>query len=76
MSTATLTVLHSDLAGALVVVILGGTCDIHYTHRVDGKEFEFDTADFRAELGEVPLTHPEVRKWLQEFIADGERDLR
>ncbi len=65
-----------DLAGALVVVILGGTCDIHYTHRVDGKEFEFDTADFRAELGEVPLTHPEVRKWLQEFIADGERDLR
>jgi hypothetical protein len=65
-----------DLAGALLVVILGGTCDIHYAHRVDGKEFEFDTADFRAELGEVPLTHPEVRKWLQEFIADGERDLR
>jgi hypothetical protein len=65
-----------DLAGALLVVILGGTCDIHYAHRVDGKEFEFDTADIKAELGEVPLTHPEVRKWLQEFIADGERDLR
>jgi hypothetical protein len=65
-----------DVTGALLVVILGGTCDIHYTHRVDGKEFQFHTADIKAELEEVPLTHPEVSEWLRSFIADGERDLR
>jgi len=30
----------------------------------------------RAELGEIPLTHPAVRKWLQEFVAEGEAELR
>jgi len=65
-----------DVMGALLVVILSGTCDILYTHQVDGKEFQFHTADIKAELGEVPLTHPEVTKWLRNFIIDGERDLR
>jgi hypothetical protein len=65
-----------DVPGALMVAILGGTCDIHFTHRVDGKEFEFHTADIKAELGGIPLTHPRICKWLREFIADGERDLR
>ena len=49
--------------------------NIHYLHRVDGQEFEFSTADVRAELGEIPLTLPPVRKWLQEFIAEGEEKL-
>ena len=64
-----------DVAGALLAVILSGSCDLHYVHRVDGREFEFHTADMRAELGEIPLTHPAVRKWLQEFIAEGEAEL-
>jgi len=50
--------------------------NIHYLHRVDGQEFEFSTADVRAELGEIPLTLPPVRRWLQEFIAEGEENLR
>ena len=64
-----------DITGTLMSVILGGTCDVHYLHRVDGKEFEFHTAAIKAELGDVPLTHPDVRQWLQEFIAAGEADL-
>jgi hypothetical protein len=64
-----------DVAGALLAVILSGSCDLHYVHRVDGREFEFHTADMRAELGGIPLTHPAVRKWLQEFIAEGEAEL-
>ena len=50
--------------------------DLHYVHRVDGRTFEFDTAELRAELGDVPLTHPAVRRWLGEFIAEGEGRLR
>lgn len=50
-------------------------CDLHYRHRVDDKEFEFDTADIRRELKDVPLSHPKVRNWLKEFVAEGERSL-
>lgn len=64
-----------DMTSTLMAVILAGTCDLHYIHRVDGKEFEFNTAGIKAELGEIPLTHPAVRKWLQEFITAGEHEL-
>jgi hypothetical protein len=65
-----------DMTGTLLAVILGGPCDVCYRHRVDGKEFEFYTADIKAELGEVSLAHPAARKWLEEFIARGEQGLR
>jgi len=65
-----------DTTGMLLAVILAGSCDVHYIHRLDGEEFEFDTVDMRAQLGEVPLTHPQVRRWLREFIAEGEEKLR
>ena len=68
-----------DITGTLLAVILSGLCDVRYVHRVDGPEterkFAFHTADMRAELGEIPLTHPAVRKWLEEFIAAGEEGL-
>jgi hypothetical protein len=65
-----------DMTTTLLTFLLGGTCDLYYRHRVGGREFAFDTAEIRAELGEIPLSHPEVRRWLQQFIADGEAGLR
>lgn len=38
--------------------------------------FEFDTTDIRAELGDVPFTHPAVARWLAEFLGEGENVLR
>jgi hypothetical protein len=73
---------HSDRAplgnitGTLLAVILSGSCDLHYVHRVDGREFAFSTKDIRSELEDVPLTHPAVRKWLQDFIDEGEESLQ
>jgi hypothetical protein len=64
-----------NITGTLLAVILSGQCDVYYVHRVNGREFSFHTADMRAELGEIPLTHPTVRKWLEEFIATGEEGL-
>ena len=64
-----------NITGTLLAVILSGRCDVCYVHRVNGREFAFHTADMRAELGEIPLTHPTVRKWLEEFIATGEEGL-
>lgn len=65
-----------DIVGTLLAIILSERCDVHYVHRVDGREFTFHTADIRAGLGEIPLTHPAVRQWLEEFITEGEAGLR
>ena len=64
-----------DMTGTLMAVILSGKCDLHYAYRLNDREFEFDTGQFKAELGEIPLTHPAVRDWLREFIAEGEAAL-
>ncbi len=66
-----------DVKGTLLAFLMAERpVDLHYVHRVDGRIFEFDTAELRAELGGVPLTHPAVRRWLGEFIAEGEAGLR
>jgi hypothetical protein len=64
-----------NITGTLLAVILSGSCDVHYVHRLDGREFEFSTVDMRTELRDTPLTHPAVRKWLRGFIDEGEEAL-
>ena len=46
-----------------------------YRHQVEGRTFELDTAAIQAELGEIPLSHPRVREWLHDYIAEGEAEL-
>jgi hypothetical protein len=46
-----------------------------YRHQVEGRTFELDTAAIQAELGEIPLSHPKVREWLHDYIAEGEAEL-
>ncbi|MGB9722534.1 MAG: ATP-binding protein [Chloroflexia bacterium] len=64
-----------DMARTLLAVILSGKCDLSYRHRRGEREFAFDTAEVRAALGGLPLSHPEVRRWLEAFIAEGEEAL-
>jgi hypothetical protein len=65
-----------NITGTLLAVILSGSCDLRYVHRVDEREFSFSTKDIRSKLDNVPLTHPAVRKWLGDFIDEGEESLR
>lgn len=65
-----------DIVSTLVTFLLGGTCDLAYRHRVGRREFSFDTAEMRAALGDVPWSHPDVRRWLQAFITEGEEELK
>lgn len=65
-----------DITGTLMAVILSGSCDLHYVHKVDGREFVFSTKEIRSELDNIPLTHPVVRNWLQDFIIEGEGSLQ
>ena len=58
-----------DMKSTLLGVILSeGACDLCYAHRVDAREFGVDTRELRARLGGVPLTHPSVRAWLEEYL--------
>lgn len=64
-----------DIQGTLLAFILSDACDLCYVHRVDDEVFAFDTADIQSELGDIALTHPAVREWLREFLAEGESTL-
>lgn len=70
-----------DLPGALLALLLSGgegsakTLDLLYVHRVDGREFRFDTAEVRQVIGELPLGHPKVREWILEALREGEAEL-
>lgn len=62
-----------DITGSVLSFMMGDPpCDLVYLHRCDGQEFSLDTQAVREELGEVPLRHPSVREWLQEYITQEE----
>jgi len=66
-----------DMASTLLAVLLADPpVDVAYTHQVDGRRFEFDSAQVRAELGEVPLSQAPVRKWIERTVREGEESLR
>lgn len=65
-----------DMAGTLQGLIVGNAdVDFHYLHEVDGQVFEMDTRNIRKQLGGVPLNHPEVIRFLNEAIREGEKGL-
>jgi anti-sigma regulatory factor (Ser/Thr protein kinase) len=73
-----------DMAGTLLAFLLSERMpELRYEHRLSDNStpsgdqtFEFDTADIRAELGDVPFSHPAVVQWLAEFLEEGEDVLR
>ena len=70
-----------DLPGTLMGILLReGVFDLSYTHRVRfescERTFELDTREIKQQLGDIPLATPAVRRWLGEYIAQGEKRLK
>jgi anti-sigma regulatory factor (Ser/Thr protein kinase) len=66
-----------DMCNTLICILMrGADLDLHYTHRIGVHAFEFDTREIKQELGDVPLSYPDVRAWLSEFVAQGEQQLK
>lgn len=72
-----------DMAQTLMCILMrGDDLDLHYTHCVisgahDSEHlFEFNTREIKQELDGVPLSYPDVREWLSEFIVQGEQLLK
>jgi hypothetical protein len=64
-----------NIVSTLLAVILRDRCALHYVHSCDGERFEFHTDEIEAELADVPLSHPAVRRWLRDFLVSGEKGL-
>jgi anti-sigma regulatory factor (Ser/Thr protein kinase) len=65
-----------DIASALLAALLSGhTVDLDYTHSVQDRKFQMNTAEIRKALGDIPLTYPKVRDWLFEELRQGEASL-
>lgn len=58
-----------------VLVIANPDTDFVYRHAVDGAAFELATSELTGILGDMPLTHPDVIGWLNEYLAANEANL-
>lgn len=66
-----------DLAG-VIVMLSGANPEIRfvYRHRVEKEEYVFDTAEIIEILGEVPVSDPQVMRFLKEMIIENLDALR
>lgn len=67
-----------DVTGTLLAFLLsdrGVGLHFVYRHQVNGRSFDLDTSVIEDELGDVSLSHPLVREWLRDYIAEGEAEL-
>jgi len=61
-----------DMVTTVMSVLLSAhECDLVYRHRANGRVFTLDSAELREALGDVPLSHPAVRSWIQSYIQEG-----
>lgn len=61
-----------DMAGTMTALIsMNPDIDFSYKHSFNNKEFDFNTSEMKAILGEVPLSDPTVAAWLKDYIDEG-----
>lgn len=60
-----------DLTGTLLILIASpGYAEYVYRHQTPSGEFTLDTREIKQTLGDVPLTHPEIRSFLKAMIQE------
>ena len=65
-----------DVAGTMLSLLIGWP-QVHWVlrYRVDDEEFVFDDAPIKEELGDLPLSDPEVIGFLREALNEGIADV-
>ncbi len=65
-----------DMAETMLTTVTSyENIDFVYRHRVNDREFEFDTRQIREILGGVSLNSPEIILWLSEYLKENETEL-
>mgnify|MGYP005838329661 CR=1 FL=1 len=62
--------LGNMVATLMTILTANPAVRLEYAHRVDEREFRFDTQEIKEQLGDVPLTYGPVLQWIREFIAE------
>jgi anti-sigma regulatory factor (Ser/Thr protein kinase) len=61
-----------DLTGAIMVLIAGNAgVDFVYRHECQGGVFTLDTREIRSEIGDIPINHLEVLKFVRQHLMEG-----
>jgi anti-sigma regulatory factor (Ser/Thr protein kinase) len=61
-----------DLTGALLALIAGNVgVDFVCRHECEGRLFTLDTRDVRSEIGDIPMNHVKVLKFIRQHIMEG-----
>lgn len=65
-----------DLPATLMAILLGDAdLALRYVHQVGQQVFELDSQALHQALEDVPLSHPAVRAWLNDYLREGEAAL-
>jgi hypothetical protein len=60
-----------DMAATLKsILVMNPNLKFRYRHQVGGQEFLLDSGEIRIALGELPLTHPDVIGWLDQYLKE------
>jgi anti-sigma regulatory factor (Ser/Thr protein kinase) len=61
-----------DLTGAFMTLIAGNAgVDFVYRHVCEGDPFTLDTREIRSEIGDIPINHVEVLKFIRQHLTEG-----
>ena len=59
------------------MTLIGGECSSEFVFdvSVDGKGFEFDTRELKAQLDGVPVSEPDVLVFVRDMINENMKDI-
>ncbi len=66
-----------DMAGTMLSLLVTAP-QVHwvYRHTVNGREFVFDDQPLKDELGDLPLTEPEILSFVRQTLEQGEAEVQ
>jgi K+-sensing histidine kinase KdpD len=61
-----------EIIGTLIVLIAGNSnVDFIYKHKRNDRQFELDTRQIREEIGDIPINHTEILKYIRRVLEEG-----
>jgi anti-sigma regulatory factor (Ser/Thr protein kinase) len=65
-----------DLTGAFMA-LLAGNADVDFVcrHECEGRVFILDTREIRREIGDIPLNHVEILKFIRQHLTEGLKEI-
>lgn len=60
----------------VILIISNSQVDFFYKHRHNDRRFGMDTREIRKEIEDVPISHPEVIKYIRGVIEEGLSEIK